>query len=489
MKKITLFFIIVSAFTGCKKWLEVQPSDLIVDTELFTKATGFRNALNGVYIQAARQPLYGKNLSWGLPSSFSQEYALNRMGTEQQIAQEFDQNHANSKALIDNIWSTAYNNITNCNKLLKEIEGLGEDKFLDGRSERNLIIGEATAMRALMHFEILRLYAPSPAQDVSGKYIPYVSTYPAKLNPPVATSQVIEQIISDLEKAQGLVAESDTLTYRDGLGNGISTMLGGMGFNPTGGSFFTFRMHRLNYVAIHALLARVYLYTGNFAKAKQAAKYVYDNFGPHGRLNWWHFTAETNTSGSNRHNKMASDILFAAYDADLLANISNSFFGNYRISPDVDQWFPASDRDYRAGYVSDVQTDVVTQMGKVSEKWDESRSATPEVRGQNTIIPVIRLSEVYYIYSEMLFKDGQVNEALTVLNQVRNARGKLTTFSLTDEQSFYDELLAEYRREFLTEGQTFYAFKRLRRNLMRGTQVIPMDNRFTLPIPQQEQIF
>ncbi len=237
MKKITLFIIIVSTFTGCKKWLEVQPSDLIVDTELFNNATGFRNALNGVYIQAARKDLYGKNLSWGLNSSYSQEYMLGRMGVEQQIAQDFDKDHANSKQIIDGIWSVAYNNITNCNKLLKEIDGLGEDKFIEGRSERNTIIGEATAMRALMHFEILRLYAPSPAQDVSGKYIPYVNTYPAKLNPPVASSQVIEQIISDLEKAQGLVAENDTLRNRDGLTNGLQTMLSGLGFTPPGGSF------------------------------------------------------------------------------------------------------------------------------------------------------------------------------------------------------------------------------------------------------------
>lgn len=491
MKKITLFFIIVSAFTGCKKWLDVQPSDLIVDTELFTKATGFRNALNGVYIQAARQNLYGKNLSWGLNSAYSQEYAVGKMiAAEQQIAQNFNKEHEAAKPLIDGIWSTAFNNITNCNKLLKEIEGLGEDKFVEGRSERNLIIGEATAMRALMHFEMLRLYAPSPAQDVSGKYIPYVNTYPAKLNPPAASSQVIEQIISDLERAQSLVAENDTLKNRDGLTNELQTMLNGLGFAPVSGSFFTFRMHRLNYVAIHALLARVYLYTGNFAKAKQSAKYVYENFGPHGRLSWWKFTAEANTTGANRYNKMANDILFAPYDADLLANNNNlGFYGSYRLSPDVDQWFPASDRDYRAGYISEVQTDIITMMGKVSEKWHESRSTVAEVKNQNTIMPVIRLSEVYYIYSEMLFKDGQVNEALTVLNQVRNARGKLTTFSLTDEQSFYDELLAEYRREFLTEGQTFFAYKRLRRSLMRGTQVIPMDNRFTLPIPQQEQIF
>lgn len=489
MKKISLFFIIISAFTGCKKWLDVQPSDLIVDTELFSNATGFRNALNGTYIQASKKELYGKNLSWGLNSAYSQEYMLGRMGIEQNIAQDFNMDHDNSKQVIDGIWSVAFNNITNCNKMLKAIEEMGEDKFIEGRSERNMIKGEATAMRALMHFELLRLYAPSPAQDVNGKYIPYVNTYPAKLNPPVPTSQVIEQIISDLENAQRLVAENDTLKNREGLSGELPTMLNGGGYVMPGGSFFTYRMHRLNYVAIRALLARVYLYAGNFAKAKEAAKYVYENFGPQGKNKWWKFTTEVNTTGANRYTKLADDILFASYDADLLANLSANYYSRYRLSPDADQWFPVTDRDYRAGYLSEVQSDIITEKGKVTEKWSESRSTIAEVKNQNTIIPVIRLSEVYYIYSEALFKDGQVNDALNVLNQVRNARGKLTTFTQTDEESFYQELLAEYRREFLTEGQTFFAYKRLRRNLMRGTQVIPMDNRFTLPIPQQEQIF
>jgi hypothetical protein len=489
MKKITLFFIVISAFTGCKKWLEVQPSDLIVDTELFSNATGFRNSLNGIYIQAARKDLYGKNLSWGLNTAYGQEYMIGKMGAEQALAQDFNKDHASSKQIIDGIWSVAFNNITNCNKLLKEIEGLGEDKFIEGRSERNMIIGEATAMRALMHFEILRLYAPSPAEDVNGKFIPYVNSYPAKFNPPVATSQVIEQIISDLEKAQGLVAENDTLKNRDALAGGLPTMLSGLGYTLPGGSFFTFRMHRLNYVAIHALLARAYLYAGNFAKAKEEARYVYENFGPHGKRPWWKFTEEANTTGANRYTKLANDILFASYDADLLVSLTANFISTYRLSPDVDQWFPVADRDYRAGYISEVQTDIISQKGKVTEKWNESRSSTAEAKSQNTISPVIRLSEVYYIYSEALFKDGQVNDALTVLNQVRNARGKLTTFNQTGEEAFYQELLTEYRREFLTEGQTFFAYKRLRKNLMRGTQVIPMDSRFTLPIPQQEQIF
>lgn len=489
MKKILIFFVIISAFTGCKKWLDVQPSDQIVDSELFSDAMGFRHSLNGIYIQAATVDLFGKNLSWGLNSAFAQDYVPGRVSKEQQLTQDFDQNHANSLAIIDNIWSVGFNTITNCNKLLKEIEALPADKFLMGRAERNLIIGEAMAMRALIHFEILRLYSPSPAQEFSGKYLPYVNVYPAKLNPPIATSKVIEQVTADLEAAQSLVAESDTIVNVAGFTGNFSTMLTGLGNQVPGGAFFSFRMHRLNHIAIHGLLARIYLYAGNNAKAKQHAKYVYENFGPHGRLKWWEFTSEANATGNNKYFKLANDILVGFYNADLIANTASSQLSRYRISTDVEQWYPASDRDFRAGLIKEAETDISTEKGKVTEKWIENRSTVALVKSQNTIIPVLRLSEVYYIYSETLFKDGQKNQALDVLNQVRNARGKMTVFSQTDEASFYDELLAEYRREFLTEGQTFFAYKRLLRNLMRGTQVIPMDKRFTLPVPQKEQIF
>ncbi|NML22274.1 RagB/SusD family nutrient uptake outer membrane protein [Pseudoflavitalea sp. G-6-1-2] len=491
MKNITLLIIIISSFTGCKKWLDVQPSDQIVDKELFSESLGFRHSLNGVYIQAAGKDLFGKNLSWGLNTAYSQEYAAGKMGTEQYLAYEFDKTNAGSQAIIDGIWSRAYNNIANCNKLLKEIESLPESGFMAGRSERNLIMGEAIAMRALMHFEMLRLYAPAPAKEPNGKYLPYVNTYPAKLNPPIATTAVIDQITADLEKAQSLVAENDTIVNSSGLSAKLPSQIAGLGNGSPLTAFFTFRMHRLNYAAIHGLLARVYLYAGNYVKAKQEAKYLYENFGPHGRLKWWEFTSEFNaTTGSvNRYSKLANDILFAAYDADLITNLAASNQGSYRLSPDVSEWFPASDRDFRSGFISEAQTDNETQKGKITDKWLESRAIQAEVKAQNTIVPVLRMSEVYYIYSETLFREGQKTEALEVLNQVRNARGKLSTFSQTDEESYYQELLAEYRREFINEGQTFFAYKRMQRNLMRGTQTIVLDNRFVLPIPQNEQIF
>ncbi|MBO9632091.1 MAG: RagB/SusD family nutrient uptake outer membrane protein [Chitinophagaceae bacterium] len=490
MKKITILIVIISSLTGCKKWLDVRPDDQLVDTELFSEALGFRHALNGVYVQAAKPDLYGKNLSWGINSAYGQEYALDKMSDTKYLAQDFDKTSSFSQAVINGIWTKGYNSIANCNKLLKEIESLPANKFSQGRSERNMIIGEALAMRALMHFEMIRLYAPAPAREPGGKYIPYVSGYPAKLNAPITTREVLELIAADLEKAQSLVAENDTITNVTGMAGKLQGTIAGMGVNAAT-AFFGFRGHRLNYGAIHGLLARVYLYAGNYAKAKEHAKYLYDNYGPHGRLKYWEFTPEVDATavGNNRYNKLANDILFSVYDADLIANLSAAYQDSYRLTPDVDQWYPSSDRDYRAGLISEFQTDNQNQKGKITEKWQESRSVNVEIKAQNTIIPVIRLSEVYYIYSETLFREGKVNDALTVLNQVRNARGKFTTFSQTDEESFFQELLAEYRREFLTEGQIFFAYKRLQRNLMRGTQMITIDDRFILPIPQNEQIF
>ncbi len=67
---------------------------------------------------------------------------------------------------------------------------------------------------------------------------------------------------------------------------------------------------------------------------------------------------------------------------------------------------------------------------------------------QNTFAPVLRLSEIYYIYSEALYRKGLTADALSILNQVRVARGKINTFTDQSEAGFYNELLNEYRREF-----------------------------------------
>ena len=46
-----------------------------------------------------------------------------------------------------------------------------------------MILGEAIGLRAYLQFDLLRVYAPSPAMNPRERtFIPYVNTYPAYVN-------------------------------------------------------------------------------------------------------------------------------------------------------------------------------------------------------------------------------------------------------------------------------------------------------------------
>lgn len=473
--------------TACNKWLDVKPTDQVIDEVLFKEGTGFRNALNGIYQYISEGNLYGRNLSWGLNSALAQDYIGTDISSEYQYAATtFEQDQQAVLDLGTTIWSNAYRAIANSNKLIAEIEKKDTSIFRYGKVERDLILGEAIALRGLLHFELLRLFAPSPSLDRSVKYIPYVSTYPSYYKAPESTDKVLQLIEQDLAKAKDLVVACDTVLFRANFSGRLNARLSGN--NNEEVRFFSFRMMRLNHAAISGMLARVYLYAGNTLKAEEEAAYLYKEFGPHSTKKWWEFTSATNAAGVNKYIKLADDVLLASYNTDLVAHIQ-TYKGTatrYRLNKALSTWFPTGERDYRTNLH---MQDAVVSTDFVSEKWVPSNSTGSFRPQQNTMVPILRFSEVYYIYSESLFKNGKPTEALTVLNQVRLARGKLNTFTSTDQTAFYTELLNEYRREFLAEGQTVFAFKRLGRPLQIGTQQIPMDNRFTLRVPEGEMIF
>ncbi len=158
--------------------------------------------------------------------------------------------------------------------------------------ERDLILGEAKALRGLLHFELLRLFAPAPVKNRTVNAIPYQNTYPSHVTPPSPVSVVMDNVIKDLEEAQQLVVKNDTVTNRTAMSQKLQSLLSGSS-TTQGGLFFNFRMHRMNYVAIQGVLARVYLYNGDRANALKKAEFLYKTYSPAGRLKWWAFTNES----------------------------------------------------------------------------------------------------------------------------------------------------------------------------------------------------
>ena len=64
MRKCIYIILTVLAFTlyGCSDWLDVKPSDRVSEENAFSTLSGFKKALNGVYVELNQNELYGRSL-------------------------------------------------------------------------------------------------------------------------------------------------------------------------------------------------------------------------------------------------------------------------------------------------------------------------------------------------------------------------------------------------------------------------------------------
>lgn len=484
-KLIGLIVLIVIALTGCDKWLEVEPKNQVTDGKLFSDYSGYRNALNGIYEKLSSQKLYGRELTWGFLSVLSQTYEDSKIESSYPRLCQYDYGQEDTREIISDIWTESYNAIANCNKLLDEIEKETPSFFPLGEGEKNLIQGEALALRAFIHLDLLRLFAPAPILNKGDRYIPYFEKYPSKFEAKETTADFMERVITDLNRAKDLVTSYDT-AYNVWYVSSPESRL--QIYNePEGGRFFSFRGGRMNYIAIHGLLARAYLYAGDKENAEREARFILKNFvASEGGKDMIKFTNKANVSGANKgfYTKYWEDILLAFYDDKLTDEIDNYKLGTdgQLVLKDWSAMFTGrgDGNDYRAK-----QEYLDSESGqRFTKKWMNFKGESPMVTAQYPLIPILRLSEVYYILSECL-SETRPDEAKVFFEKLREARG---CFRAIDMRNFTDELVWEGKKEFLTEGQIFFLFKRLNRPVVSGNQSITLGDKFVLPIPESEDV-
>lgn len=106
-------------------------------------------------------------------------------------------------------------------------------------------------------------------------------------------------------------------------------------------------------------------------------------------------------------------------------------------------------------------------------------------------VPLIRSSEVYYTLAECILRLGKdKDEAILLLNKVRNARNIPSSLNLSNEltsEEVMKELEKEWRKDFIGDGQLFYYYKRLGfTSIPNGPAMAYDDNVYVLPMPQLE---
>ena len=155
--------------TACSGWLDIEPDGQATNDKLTETGDGYRTMLSGVYKAMTSANLYGRELQFGIVDCMSQQYTWawqsstgTTSNTIYQEARAFNYYDVKLRETIDAIWKDGYNVIANANNLIQNIKDEDPAKFAEGELERDMILGEAYACRALMHFDLCRLFAPAP---------------------------------------------------------------------------------------------------------------------------------------------------------------------------------------------------------------------------------------------------------------------------------------------------------------------------------------
>lgn len=479
MKKIlyTMILACSTMMVSCDSWLEVKPYDKISEGELQKSEEGYQKMLNGIYIDLNSDALYGQSLSVEMIEVMGGAYAI---GTDNSVwgnykdLSNYQYGTEYWRNRLDQTWNKAYALILNCNKILENIDQ-NQDLFTGGNYYA--VKGEALALRAMLHFDMLRLFGPVYAKDSDKKAIPYYNKQTNSPEPILTAKEVAEKVVADLEEARILLANDPVKTE--------GTLMSGSQDGTS--NFMRYRAFRLNYYAIEALLARVNLYMGN---KTEAFKYATDVIKTADQ-GIFPFVDKSLVIGSpaDPDRIFSSEVLFALtntsrskihknfYDPSRLPNyvfrmddnlMSNIVYGGAATTGGYQD-----DYRYRANWIA-------TGSNRYFYKYSDM-VANGSI--QNTMIPMIRLGEMFLIAAES--QSDNLANGVQYVNALRRNRGVANLQTLTP-----DLLKYEYIRELYGEGQLFYLYKRLNSDIITSSNANKnpkaSDLIFVVPLPDSE---
>lgn len=470
-----LFTLLSLLLMSCSDWLDITQKGQIDAEELYADEVGYEESMAGIYQDMAKNYLYGRNMIT-VTDAMAQFWALPSGTEELAYFKKFDYTESNTEDIIDNIWGTGYNVIANANLLLGHIESDTNNE----KGNYKLIRGEALGVRALVHLDLLRLFAP---QSTTGndKAIPYRTKYDNQTVGFMTVNEVLEAAEKDLLEARTLLAEDPIKV--NGRKNSSLT-------NYNSKTAENYRGCRMNYYAVCGLLARLYTLKGDLDTAEQYAQEVID------ASNIFWLISPNEVSGNPLFQQ---EILFSLYigsniQSGLMSAFGVSSTGGTDVLSTSDGMLSAifvsgegASDDYRRSYAWRNSSDGKTTT-KYLWEFDDNNTTTSVSQLLQPVVPIIRLSEMYLIVAEAHAAkgDGVTVDTLNTLRKSRNLPSLLKTDYTQDE--LVELILAEARREFVAEGQMFYMYKRLNHSIMTESGEIATHNvQWTLPIPKVEQ--
>lgn len=489
LRYTTLFVLLLTAFS-CDSLLDIE-ADGTISGDVLSNDAAIENALLGAYFSfgGIADGTDGGELLGGdfaiiatlLGRANGQEIFWSS-ATGPAYANFIDKDIVNTNTRVEANWRRAYEVINAVNGILANIDNV------TSAADRDRIQGEALAMRGILYFEMVRLWAPQ--YDADGVTPASTSAIPIITTPISDVSEISTPTISTI--TQVYQQANDDLTA-------ASTLLQSLGTNGT----------RLSYYACQAYLARMAMQQNNYFDALLYLNEVITSgayaltSSPQGAFNNSVNSTEDIFAIQQTLSNTAGDRSTGTGLVNFYSPLSESGLGTMAIirsSVFSDLLFNSpryEDADLRG--TIDVDVDASTTSAQVNTAFiknipnnnDDLLSTTKYLRGDR-VLPVIRLAEMHLSRAESLYEINRTvinTTALEDLNLVRTRAGlpPLAVSDFADPAAFRDSVRLERNRELIYEGHLLHDLRRW------GTFVgspfgtsDPWGDNFVLPIPQAE---
>ncbi|MFA5849855.1 MAG: RagB/SusD family nutrient uptake outer membrane protein [Bacteroidales bacterium] len=471
IKNIIYGLIIVIALGSCSDWLTVYPKTEMPTQSQFSSEQGFKDALSGVYTLIKNPTLYGGGLTFSNIEYMAALWDVNTSTAEQALSLH---KYSDEKAtlVIDAIYAKQYNAIVNLNAILENID-LNKTVFkTEGMYE--IVKGEALALRAFIHFDLLRMFGPLPSlPDGAGGKLPYVKRVSKEINIPITYTEYKTAVLKDLTDAENLLKTVDPLVNATVAANKSSNIVS---------DYFAYRIIRMNFYAVKALQARANIWFGNNTDAYDAAMAVINAQNPDGTKK---FTLGSTADFGSKNFVLPSEHVFCLHDYALYTKYTNNFSsGTLKKGSTITNikttMFGNTGTDIRELNLWELITLGNGTSCHIIKKYQVPQTIT-NINSDYRQIPLIRLSELYMIAIET----GTGVQSLW--DEYRSTRGITAKTLPADIVALKKDIMIESRKEFYAEGQMFYLYKRYnspRADILFSSTSMVVN--YVVPLPKSE---
>jgi hypothetical protein len=464
--------LLLSGVVGCEKSIELNPTHSLSQENALKSMSDYQASLSSVYNSLRGVGYYGRNMS-----VLGDMNADNLVQTSESLVNFLtitDWVYVQSDGTVAETWLAGYGVINNANIIINNI-----DKVTNSTNQKqaNRIKGQALAIRALAHFDLMRWFAENFDRNSTALGVPYMKQSVLEAAPPSVkpsrptVKENYDDIYADLNAARALLSDIDAP---------INTASA---------------KYRIDLNGLAAIYARVALYARDWTLAISNATTVIDALPLASRTTYPQIWRDQSQA------EVAFAVLFSPGEfASRLAGDVYSGATNRSQHEGNPTLFAQIDEANDIRFSTSVTRGYVSPLGLPPVSRPSSRLVVTKFLGKSSAVDGIvdwkafRTGEMYLIRAEARANSGQEAAALTDLNTLRAARINGFVNGTETGPALLNAIALERRRELFMEGHRWFDLKRTTRTIDRGTVASPTTQsvlassrrEWAWPIPQGE---